>query len=123
MRWRRWRPARDAFLSRAEITRIFTLRRSLMRFLRMLGPMTEVASKLEHQDLPCLDPEVRPYFRDVLDHVRRVETRTEALRDILGSVLEVSNLLESQRQGVITRQLASWAAIWRCPRRSRASTA
>lgn len=107
--------ALDAFLNRDEITRIFTLRRSLMRFLRMLGPMSEVASKLEHQDLPCLDPEVRPYFRDVLDHVRRVETRTDALRDILGSVLEVSNLLESQRQGVITRQLASWAAILAVP--------
>jgi magnesium transporter len=31
-----------------------------------------------------------------------------SLRDVLTSVFEVSNLLEQQRQGVITRQLAAW---------------
>jgi magnesium transporter len=30
-------------------------------------------------------------------------------------VFEVSNLLEQQRQGVITRKLASWAAILAVP--------
>jgi magnesium transporter len=38
-----------------------------------------------------------------------------ALRDVLTSVFEVSTLLEQQRQGVITRQLASWAAILAVP--------
>jgi len=58
---------------------------------------------------------VRPYFRDVLDHVRRVETRVGSLREILTSVFEASNLLEQQRQGPITRQLAAWAAILAVP--------
>ena len=49
------------------------------------------------------------------DHVRRVASRTAALRDILSSVFEVSNLLEQQRQGVITRKLAAWAAILATP--------
>jgi magnesium transporter len=38
-----------------------------------------------------------------------------SLRDVLTSVFEVSNLLEQQRQGVITRQLAAWAAILAVP--------
>jgi magnesium transporter len=105
----------DAFLSRADIRRLFMLRRQLLRFRRILGPMDEVASRLEHLDTPCIDAEVRPYFRDVADHVRRVTSQVEGLRDVVASVFEVSNLLEQQRQGVITRKLAAWAAILAVP--------
>ena len=109
------RHALDAFLSRAEVTRIFNIRRELMRFRRILGPMEEVANRLEHHDLPCVDLEVRAYFRDVSDHVRRVASQVDALRDVLSSVFEVSTLLEQQRQSEITRQLAAWAAILAVP--------
>lgn len=105
----------DASLTRAEIIRLFSLRRQMIRFQRALGPMAEVVSRLTHLDLPCLDPQVRPYFRDVLDHLRRTESMVENLREILTSVFEVSNLLEQQRQVVITRQLAAWAAILAMP--------
>ncbi len=107
--------ALDSFLSRADIKRLFQLRRELLKFSRVLGPMEEVANKLQSLDLPCIDREVRPYFRDVADHVRRVSSRAASLRDILSSVFEVSNLLEQQRQGVITRKLAAWAAILATP--------
>ena len=105
----------DKFLGRDEVTRIFRLRRELIRFGRVLVPMGEVAGKLVRLDLPCVDPEVRPYFSDVLDHVRRVQTMTDGLRDVLASVFEFSNLLEQQRTGAITRQLAAWAAILAVP--------
>jgi magnesium transporter len=77
--------------------------------------MEEVAGKLQSLDLPCIDPNVRPYFRDVGDHVRRVNSRLNGLTEILSSVFEVANLLEQQRQGVITRKLASWAALLAVP--------
>lgn len=105
----------DAFLSRADIRRIFLLRREMLRFRRILGPMGEVASRLEHLDVAGIDTEVRPYFRDVTDHVRRVTTQVEGLRDILSQVFELANLLEQQRQGTITRKLAAWAAILAVP--------
>ncbi|MEA3044506.1 MAG: magnesium transporter [Sphingomonadales bacterium] len=105
----------DNFLGRHEINRIFTLRRELIRFQRVLGPMGEVAAKLVRQDLPCVDPETRPYFSDVLDHVRRVQALVDGLREVLNSVFEFSNLLEQQRTGTITRQLAAWAAILAVP--------
>ena len=109
------RRALDTFLDRHEVTRLFTLRRELMRFQRMLGPMSDLCSKLEHMELPYLDAEVRPYFRDVLDHVRRTDSRVGSLRDVLTTVFEVSHLFEQQRQGEITRQLAAWAAILAVP--------
>lgn len=109
------RRALDAFLTRAEIARIFNLRRTLMKFKKLLGPMTQVASALEHHDLPCIDTEVRAYFRDVRDHIQRTEILVDGLREVLTSVFEIASLLEQQRQGVITRQLAAWAAILAVP--------
>jgi len=105
----------DAFLGREDILRIFTLRRQLTRFQRTLGPMSDVAAKLARLDLPCIDTETRPYFSDVLDHVRRVQTMVDGLLQVLTSVFEFSNLLEQQRTGAITRQLAAWAAILAVP--------
>lgn len=109
------RRALDAFLSRGEVNRLFHLKRDLMRFKRVLSPMGEMCSRLEHLESPCLDRDVRPYFRDVLDHVRRVESMTDGLRDVITSVFDVSSLLEQQRQGAITRKLAAWAAILAVP--------
>ena len=105
----------DSFLGREEVNRIFTVRRELIRFQRVLGPMGEVAQKLARQELPCIDAEARVYFRDVQDHVRRVQARVDGLREVLTSVFEFSSLLEQQRQGTITRQLAAWAAILAVP--------
>ncbi|WP_374569957.1 magnesium/cobalt transporter CorA [Phenylobacterium sp.] len=109
------RRALDEFLSREEVNRLFHLKRDLMRFKRVVGPMGEMCSLLEHLESPCLDPGVRPYFRDVSDHVRRVGNMTDALRDVITSVFDVSNLLEQQRQSAITRKLAAWAAILAVP--------
>jgi len=109
------RRALDAFLSREDVTHLFNLRQEIMRFRRMLGPMEEVCARLEHLNLPFLDAHVRPYFRDVGDHLRRVSNSAEALRDVLSSVFEVSNLFEQQRQSEITRRLAAWAGILAVP--------
>jgi magnesium transporter len=105
----------DAFLSRDEVSRLFALRREVIRFQRHLGPMTEVCSRLVRVDLPVIDQNIRPYFRDVLDHVQRVSTRVDAVKDAIASVFEVSTLFEQQRQGDITRKLAAWAAILAVP--------
>lgn len=41
--------------------------------------------------------------------------RSSRLREVLTLVFEFSNLIEQQRTGVITRQLAAWAAILAVP--------
>lgn len=104
-----------SFLQPEQIRRIFRMRRQVIKFQRILGPMAEVASKLSHLDMPCVDDNARPYFKDVYDHMRRVENLVGGLREIMTSVFEASNLLEQQRQGAITRQLAAWAAILAVP--------
>jgi magnesium transporter len=74
-----------------------------------------MALKLANSELPFIDADARPYFRDVEDHIRRVLHRVADLRDILTSVIETSGLLEQQRQGMTTRRLAAWAAILAVP--------
>jgi magnesium transporter len=107
--------ALDSFLDRAQTARLFTVRRDLFRLTRILGPMEDLANRFINIDLPQLDNDIDPYFRDLADHVRRVNYRVAGLRDTLTSVIETSGLLEQQRQGAITRQLAAWAAILAVP--------
>lgn len=107
--------ALESALTRIEMRELFNLRRDLLMLQRMLIPMEEVCAKLATLDLPNIDEEVRPYFRDVLDHVRRVASLAALHREILNSVMETSALIEQQRQGDITRKLASWAAILAVP--------
>ncbi|CAH0498798.1 magnesium/cobalt transporter CorA [Novosphingobium sp. CECT 9465] len=107
--------ALDSTLTRAEMRELFNLRRDLLLLQRMLIPMEEVCAKLASLDLPNIDPEVRPYFRDVLDHVRRVSSLAALHREMLNSVMETSALIVAQRQGEITRKLAAWAAILAVP--------
>jgi magnesium transporter len=107
--------ALDAFLDREQTGAVFSLRRDLFRLQRVLGPMQDVAARCMNLQLPQIDAEIHPYFRDLHDHVRRAEYRVAGLRDTLTSVIETSGLLEQQRQGAITRQLAAWAAILAVP--------
>jgi magnesium transporter len=107
--------ALDSFLDRATTARLFTMRRDLFRLTRILGPMEDLANRFINIDLPQVDKNIDPYFRDLADHVRRVNYRVAGLRDTLTSVIETSGLLEQQRQGAITRQLAAWAAILAVP--------
>lgn len=105
----------DAPLARDDIRSIFSYRRQLARFARLLQPTLEVSTRLQHLDLPCVETALRPYFRDVEDHVKRVAGRVEGLRDVLRSVFEMGLLMEQQRQSVVTRKLAAWAAILAIP--------
>src|SRR3546814_10380112 len=84
--------------------------------------MKDLTWKLATTQLPGIDEPGRPFFRDVWDHVQRAEFRLAGLRDIAAGVVETNGLLEQQRQGVITRQLAAWAAILAVPTRSEEHT-
>ncbi|MGV7122780.1 magnesium and cobalt transport protein CorA [Sphingopyxis sp. 550A] len=106
----------DTPLDAEEIRHLYSQRHEIIRFQRIVGLMKDVAARLVGSaDLPWIDDAVRPYFRDVWDHVQRAEFRLSGLREVAGSVVDTNSLLEQQRQGAITRQLAAWAAILAVP--------
>ena len=101
--------------STGEIERIHQLRRDLERLRRNASPLLEVCSRLERFDLPMIDPAIRPYYRDVQDHVIRVNEQIGSLREVLSFAFETSMILASARQNDVTRKLAAWAAILAVP--------
>ncbi len=105
----------DGVLGREGVTRLFRLRREAIHFQHMLTRMYDVCGKLINLDIPCIGAEARPYFRDVHDHLTRLDAMITGLIEVIRAVFEASNLLEQQRQGIITRQLAAWAAILGVP--------
>lgn len=105
----------DTFPEPSTIRRIFRLRRQIRRFERVVGPMEEACERLATTDLPNVDPAAHVWFRDVVDHVRRAMARMRGLKETLASIVETASLLEQHRQGEMTRQLASWAAILAVP--------
>ena len=105
----------DAFLSRDEVTRLFRLRREAIRFQHVVTRMADVCGKLANLDVPCIGAEAKPYFRDVHDQLERIDAMITGLVEVIRAAFEASNLLEQQRQGITTRQLAAWAAILGVP--------
>jgi magnesium transporter len=109
-------------LDEARIARIHELRRELQRLRLVVAPAAEVFRRLEHVDLPGIDPSFRPYYRDVYDHVHRVLEQIDSLREMLTFAFEASMMMEASRQsaaaaqqGDVTRKLAGWAAILAVP--------
>jgi magnesium transporter len=105
----------ESFLDRDNITQLFRLRREAIHLQHVLARMADVCGKLANLEMPCIGAESRPYFRDLHDRLVRLAAMTGGLIEVIRAVFEASNLLQQQRQGTTTRQLAAWAAILGVP--------
>lgn len=101
--------------SAIDVQRLYSLRRGLLRLRNAAAPLAEVCRRLEHAGVVTIDPEMRPLFRDVTDHVLRVREEIDALREVLAFAFEASLMTGQAEQNAITRKLASWAAILAVP--------
>ena len=102
-------------LDQSEVQRLYMLRRDLLRLRNAALPLVEVCRRLEHADVKSIDAEMQPLFRDVTDHVRRVQEEIDALREVLAFAFEASLMTGQAQQTHITRRLAAWAAILAVP--------
>lgn len=92
----------------------FEMRQSLVRFHRTAFPMREAVSaflRREHE----VSPELYPYYQDVYDHILRVVESTEALRDLVTTIVETNLSLRDYHQNQIVKKVTSWAAIIAVP--------
>jgi magnesium transporter len=97
------------------VRRLYQLRRDLLRLRNAAIPLVEVCRRLEQPGLPGIDPAMIPLFRDVSDHIRRVQEEIESLREVLAFAFETSLMTGQTQQTEITRKLAAWAAILAVP--------
>ena len=102
-------------LSEAAIERLYMLRRDLLRLRNAAVPLIEVCRRLEHAEARRVDPAMQPLFRDVTDHVHRVQEEIDSLREVLAFAFEASLMTGQAQQAHITRRLAAWAAILAVP--------
>ncbi len=105
----------DAFFDHSQVTRLSRLRREAIHLQHVLAGMADVCGKLTNLEVPCISAAAKPYFRDVRDQLVRLDGMVRGLVHVIRTVFEASSLLEIQRQGKITRQLAAWAAILGVP--------
>ena len=102
-------------MTRAQIERLYLLRRDLLRLRHAVGPLVEVCRRLEHDNLPMVRPTMRPLFRDVTDHVRTVQEQIDSLREVLAFAFEASLLVGQAQETAVSKKLASWLAIIAVP--------
>lgn len=102
-------------LNHTEIERLYMLRRDLLRLRNSAVPLVEVCRRLEHSELMKCDEAMRERFRDVTDHVRRVQEEIESLREVLAFAFEASLMTSQAQQTNISRKLSAGAAILAVP--------
>jgi magnesium transporter len=99
----------------SSVERIYKLKREVLEFQHAVAPLGEPVMRLASAPLPHVDAEVRPYFRDVHDHVARVAERVEAYRDLLTAVLTANLTQASVQQNEDVRKISAWVAIVAVP--------
>lgn len=93
----------------------FNMRQALVRFHRLVVPMREVVSSLMRREHSIVPEELYPYYQDIYDHVLRVSEASEALRDLVSTIVETNLSLRDYRQNQIMKKVTSWAAIIAVP--------
>ena len=96
--------------------RTFRLRKDLVELRRVVLPMREVVSAIQHRRLDArTSPELDPLYADLYDHVLRASEWTESLRDMVTTVFETNLSLQDARLNTVMKKLTGWAAIIAVP--------
>jgi magnesium transporter len=95
--------------------RIFERKRDVLELYAAVIPLLEPLEVLARGGYPQIDPRTKPYFRDVHDHLLRVQSRVQQLREVLTSILTANLTQASIRQNEDVRKISAWAAIIAVP--------
>ncbi|HXL46218.1 MAG TPA: CorA family divalent cation transporter, partial [Candidatus Binatia bacterium] len=75
----------------------------------------DMCNRLVRADVALIPEDARVYFRDVYDHVIRINEMIDNLRELLTAALEANLSLISVSQNEAMKRLAGWAAIIAVP--------
>jgi magnesium transporter len=100
--------------SRQAQEKIFKVKKELTEFRRRVMPLREVLDLLE-ENRQVVTTELRPYYRDVADHVIRALEAIDNLRETLTTALDAHLSRVSTHLNVVMKKITSWAAIILAP--------
>ena len=100
---------------RAIIEAMYALKQKLMVLKHAVGPLLEAVSKLYGGRVPQICVDTQEYFRDVYDHLSRINQSIDGLRDMVITALSVNLSLITLRENETTKRLAACAALVAVP--------
>jgi magnesium transporter len=100
---------------RANIEALYTLKQKLMVLKHATAPLLEVLSKLFGGRVPPVCSGLGDYFRDVYDHVFRLNQTIDATREMVTTAITVNLSLVQLQENETTKRLAAYAALIAVP--------
>jgi magnesium transporter len=100
---------------RTIIESLYNLKQKLMTLRHVIVPLLDATSKLYGGRVPHLCMGLQDYFRDVYDHLIRVNQTMDSLREMVTTAISVNLSLLAGQANEVTRRLAAYAALVAVP--------
>ena len=94
------------------IQRLYKLKQKVIVLKHAVQPMLESIGKLYGGRVPEICINTQDYFRDVYDHLYRINTTIDTIRDTIGMAMQANISLVAIEESLVTKRLAAWAAIF-----------
>src|SRR5690349_20343562 len=90
---------------------IMNLKRSVLRLRRISTKQMDIMLRMSRGEFHLIPEDMRPFYRDVYDHIVRVTDLAESYRDLIGGSLEAYLSVVSKRMNEIMKVLTIFSAI------------
>ena len=100
---------------RENIEALYYVKQKLTTLKHAVGPLLEYSGKLYGGRVPQVCTGLSEYFRDVTDHLIRVNQSIDAARDTVSTAIHVNLALVQVGESEVTKRLASYAALVAVP--------
>ncbi|MDR1889763.1 MAG: magnesium/cobalt transporter CorA [Zoogloeaceae bacterium] len=97
---------------RDNIERLYAIKRRITTLKHAVAPLMEVAGKLHGGRTPRLTTACQEYFRDVHDHLMRINSALDTLRETAATAIQVNLSLVTIDVSEVNKRLAAWAGIF-----------
>jgi magnesium transporter len=101
--------------TRKNIENFYDLKYRLMTLKHAVAPLMEAVGKLFGGRVPPVCLGSQEYFRDVYDHLTRINAAIESLREMLQTGISVSLTLIALADSEVTKRLAAYGALITVP--------
>jgi magnesium transporter len=98
--------------ARSNIEQLYLLKSRIMTLKHAVAPLMEAVGKLTLGRVPRVCETSREYFRDVYDHLTRINATLDTLRDTIGTAIQVNLSMVTIEESEVTKRLAAWAGIF-----------
>ena len=100
---------------RENIESLYYVKQRLTLIKHAAAPLLESTGRLFGGRVPPVCAGLGEYFRDVHDHLVRINQSIDAARDTVGTAIQVALAMVATGQGEIVRRLAAYAALVAVP--------